>query len=85
MCTGAATTLLRGGGFAVTLAAGKGKSLLRLSDGKTEKTLPLAEKSRDVWRTVEIDPAAEGLALPLAGTVWRAEVGRNPVYGIELL
>ncbi|WP_154417152.1 hypothetical protein [Victivallis lenta] len=48
MCTGAATTLLRGGGFAVTLAAGKGKSLLRLSDGKTEKTLPLAEKSRDV-------------------------------------
>ena len=58
MCTGAATTLLRGGGFAVTLAAGKGKSLLRLSDGKTEKTLPLAEKSRDVWRTVEIDPAA---------------------------
>ena len=79
MCTGAATTLLRGGGFAVTLAAGKGKSLLRLSDGKTEK------KSRDVWRTVEIDPAAEGLALPPAGTVWRAEVGRNPVYGIELL
>ena len=33
----------------------------------------------------EIDPAAEGLALPPAGTVWRAEVGRNPVYGIELL
>ena len=33
----------------------------------------------------EIDPAAEELALPPAGTVWRAEVGRNPVYGIELL
>jgi len=77
--------LLRGGKFTVTLHTADGQTVLKVSDGKTEKEVAADPVSRDLWHTVEFNPAAEGLELPPAGVPWYAFVGRNPVYEIELL
>lgn len=77
--------LLRGGKITVTLQIAEGKAVLIASDGKTEKRIPLEPLSRDLWRTVEFAPEAEGMSPPPAGIPWYAVVGRNPVYEVELL
>lgn len=77
--------LLRGGKSTVTLQTAEGNAALLVSDGKAEKRIPLEPASRDLWRTVEFAPEAEGISLPPAGIPWFAVVGRNPVYEVELL
>ncbi len=76
--------LLRGGKFTVTLRTSNGKAALTVADGNAAKEVALDPLSRDLWRTVELDLKAEGLTPPAAGVPWSAEVGRNPVYEIEL-